>query len=99
MSKTTIAFAIFLSTALLPPVFSLPALSFEKVSTLSNAELLSGPPRRRHSSKPIFRPLPPYHAVANKREKRFVHLLLTSLGFVGIFLAVLALRSMPQKRY
>lgn len=65
-------------------------------SLLSNALLVDGMTRRRKSIMRAYTPLTQYKPMSLvSREERFLQLLLTSLGFVGIFLAILALRSLP----
>lgn len=67
-------------------------------SVVSNLVLMEGVGKKRRSMPRPYTPLSHYKPLSKvTREERFIQLLLSSLGFVGIIIIILALRSLPAK--
>lgn len=67
-------------------------------SVVSNLVLMEGVGKKRRSMPRPYTPLSHYKPLSKvSREERFIQLLLSSLGFVGIIIIILALRSLPAK--
>lgn len=67
-------------------------------SVVSNLVLMEGVGKKRKSMPRPYSPLTHYKPLSKvSREERFIQLLLSSLGFVGIIIIILALRSVPAK--
>lgn len=67
-------------------------------SVVSNLVLMEGVGKKRKSMPRPYTPLTHYKPLSRvSREERFIQLLLSSLGFVGIIIIILALRSIPAK--
>lgn len=68
-------------------------------SSFTNLCLIKGQGNQRKSSrKPFQKLIQPVPKSNVSREEKFLQLLLTSVGSVGIFIAILALRSIPPAR-
>jgi hypothetical protein len=66
---------------------------------LTNLCLIKGLSNQRKSSRKPFQGLIKHISRADvSREEKFLQLLLTSVSSVGIFVAILALRSIPPAR-
>lgn len=68
---------------------------------LSNLSLVQGLGRRRKANPLPYQPMQQYEAPrANElgQHEAFLRLLLTAVGFAGILIAILTLRSLPPRR-
>lgn len=85
--------------ALAEPGGALALTGHTRNSSLTNLCLIKGLSNQRKSSRQPFQGLVKHVVRADaSREEKFLQLLLTSVGSVGIFVAILALRSIPPAR-
>jgi hypothetical protein len=93
---TSVSAAATSSTSSVSPVGPVPASSpFARRLVLSNMEILGGGHLHRLSSRPpVFGPLK-LKKHQESREERFLHLLFLVCALIGVFVAILALRSIP----
>lgn len=108
--RQLVALALFLTTfvlgngALAGPELSGDDLQKQAVSVaphLSNLSLVQGLGRRRKANPLPYHPMQQYNApTANQlsQHEAFLRLLLTAVGFAGILIAILTLRSLPPRR-
>lgn len=68
---------------------------------LSNLSLVQGLGRRRKANPLPYQPMQQYNAPSTNelgQHEAFLRLLLTAVGFAGILIAILTLRSLPPRR-
>jgi hypothetical protein len=68
---------------------------------ISNLSLVQGVGRRRKANPRPYQPMQQYNAPVHNelgQHEAFLRLLLTAVGFAGILIAILTLRSLPPRR-